>query len=106
MKILFLGGTGNISTDCAALLHSQGHDVIVLSRGRTPVPAQYRAIEADRKSLDSLQTVAQTIQPDVVINFIGYEVSDVQTDAKVFDGHVSQYVFISSATVYAKPPKT
>ena len=30
-KLLFIGGTGNISTDCAALLHRQGHQVAVLS---------------------------------------------------------------------------
>ena len=48
MKILFLGGTGNISAECAALLHKRGHEIIVLSRGRAPIPSDYRAIPADR----------------------------------------------------------
>jgi nucleoside-diphosphate-sugar epimerase len=43
-------------------------------------------------------------QPDVVLNFLGYELSDVQLDYEIFKGQVRQYVFISSATVYVKPP--
>ncbi len=104
MKILFLGGTGNISAECAALLHKRGHEIMVLSRGRAPVPAEYRAINADRKDSAALRAALQGIQLDVAINFIGYELTDVQTDAPLFGERVQQYIFISSATVYAKPP--
>src|SRR2546423_365395 len=104
MKILFLGGTGNISMECAALLHERGHEIIVLSRGQAPVPPEYRAIGADRKNIAEMRAALQGVQPDVVINFIGYEVADVETDAELFRGVTSQYIFISSATVYSKPP--
>jgi len=39
-----------------------------------------------------------------VINFLGYDLPDVQTDYDLFNGVVRQYVFISSTVVYAKPP--
>src|SRR5215470_980128 len=104
MKILFLGGTGNISAECAALLHERGHEIIVVSRGRTPVPAEYRALRADRKDLTAMRAAINGVRPEVVINFLGFEVTDVQTDMALFEGVVQQYIFISSATVYAKPP--
>jgi nucleoside-diphosphate-sugar epimerase len=43
-------------------------------------------------------------KPEVVLNFLGYELADVQADFELFKGTVRQYVFISSATVYVKPP--
>jgi nucleoside-diphosphate-sugar epimerase len=104
MEILFIGGTGNISTDCAKLLHQQGHKIAILSRGRSIIPAEYRAIIADRKRPESMRQALAGIKPDVVINFLGYEVSDLQTDFQLFQQAVQQYIFVSSATVYAKPP--
>jgi nucleoside-diphosphate-sugar epimerase len=106
VKLLFIGGTGNISTDCAALLHAQGHQIAILSRGRTPVPAQYQAVRADRKSPQEMRSALEQARPDVVLNFIGYEVPEVAADYELLQGKVQQYVFISSATVYAKPPRT
>ena len=104
MKILFIGGTGNISTECAALLHGRGHEILVLSRGRSVVPAEYRAIQADRKDAAAMRAALKEVQPDVVLNFLGYDLPDVQTDYELFKGVVRQYVFISSTVVYAKPP--
>src|SRR5260370_41855521 len=104
MKVLFLGGTGNISTECASLMHQRGHEITVLSRGRTPVPTEYRAIQADRKDAGAVRAALKGVEPDVAINFIGYETSDVEADFALLNSAVGQYVFISSATVYAKPP--
>lgn len=103
MKILFIGGTGNISAECATLLHERGHEILVLSRGQTPVPAQYRAIRADRKDPSAMQAALKGVQPDVVLNFLGYDLPEVQTDYELFRGAVQQYVFISSTVVYVKP---
>ena len=104
MKILFLGGTGNISSDCAALLHERGHKIFVVTRGRSAVPSRYRALHADHKDRAAMRAALKEAQPDVVLNFIGYEVADVQIDYELLAGAVGQYVFISSTTVYAKPP--
>lgn len=105
MKILYIGGTGNISTDCAAWLHERGHEIAVLSRGRSAVPSQYRAVIADRKDPAAMRAALKGVAPEVVVNFLGFEVSEVQQDYELFQGEVRQYLFISSATVYAKPPR-
>ena len=44
------------------------------------------------------------MKPEVVINFLGFDLPDVQTDYELFRGAIRQYIFISSATVYARPP--
>jgi nucleoside-diphosphate-sugar epimerase len=105
MKILFIGGTGNISAECAALLYGRGHEILVLSRGQTAVPSEYRAIRADRKDLAAMRAALKGVEPDVVLNFLGYDVPDVQMDYELFQGAVRQYVFISSTVVYARPPR-
>jgi nucleoside-diphosphate-sugar epimerase len=104
MKILFLGGTGNISAECASLLHERGHEIIVLSRGRTPVLTEYRAVQAERKDAGAMRAALKGLEPDVAINFIGFEPRDLEVDFTVLNDVVRQYIFISSATVYAKPP--
>ena len=105
MKILFIGGTGNISAECAAWLHERGHEIMVVSRGRSAVPPQYRSVLADRKDPAALRSALKAVQADVVINFLGYDLEDVQIDYDLFQKAVRQYIFISSATVYSKPPR-
>lgn len=105
MTVLFIGGTGNISAECAALLHERGHEILVLSRGQNQVPAEYRAIQADRKKTEAMRTALKGAKPDVVLNFLGYELSDVEADYALFKDSIRQYIFISSATVYEKPPR-
>src|SRR3954465_10536549 len=105
MTILFIGGTGNISVECAALLHKRGHQILVLSRGQNQVPPEYRAIQADRKNPEAMRTALKGLEPEVVINFLGYEVSDLEADYALFNGRIRQYILISSATVYEKPPR-
>src|SRR5881392_2361780 len=103
MNILFIGGTGNISSDCAALLHRRGHQISVLTRGKTAIPAEYRAIQADRKDAAAMRSALADFHPDAVLDFIGYDVSDVQAGYDIFHGSIRQYIFISSTTVYARP---
>jgi nucleoside-diphosphate-sugar epimerase len=105
MKILFIGGTGNISTDCAALLHSQRNEIFVVTRGRGSVPVEYGAIHADRKDPTAIRAALKDVRVDVALDFLGYELADVQLDYELFEGKVRQYIFLSSATVYAKPPR-
>ena len=104
VKILFIGGTGNISTDCAKLLHQQGHEITVVTRGQSQVPAAYSIVKADRKVLSTMRAALAGREVDVVINFLGYEVADMALDYELFHNCVRQYIFISTATVYAKPP--
>jgi nucleoside-diphosphate-sugar epimerase len=104
MEILFIGGTGNISTECAQLLHRRGHKIDVISRGLNAVPGEYQSVGADRKDPASMRLALGKITPDIVINFLGYELADVELDFNLLRGAIRQYIFISSATVYQKPP--
>jgi nucleoside-diphosphate-sugar epimerase len=105
MIVLFIGGTGNISTECATLLHKRGHEILILSRGRIQVPSGYRSIQADRKNAEAMRFALKSVKPDIVVNFLGYDVSDIEADYALFNGSIRQYIFISSATVYEKPPR-
>jgi nucleoside-diphosphate-sugar epimerase len=103
MKMLFIGGTGNISSDCAQQLHDRGHEIHVVTRGQSPLPDGYRAVVADRHDTAGMQAALQDLRPDVVLNFLGFDLPEVQLDFALFRDVVQQYLFISSATVYAKP---
>ncbi len=106
MKILFIGGSGNISTDCAALLYERGHEILTVTRGRNTLPVGYQAIHADRKQPDTLREALKNVSVDIVIDFLGYELEDVQNDFKIFQNRIQQFIFISSTTVYVKPAPT
>ena len=105
MNILFIGGTGNISTDCAALLHRRGHDISVLTRGTAPIPAEYSACRADRHDRAAVEAALAQKKIDVVLDFIAYDVPDVTMARDLFQGRVRQYVFISTTVVYSRPPE-
>jgi nucleoside-diphosphate-sugar epimerase len=102
MKILFLGGSGNISAECARLLHQRGNEIIVVSRGQTSFPSHYRSVRADRRNLPALRNAVKEIMPEVVINFLGFEPADLEIDFVTFGLEIRHYVFISSAAVYAR----
>jgi len=106
MNLLFLGGSGNLSTACARACHERGHQVTVLTRGRGAIPPEYRALVADRKNPAALRAALAGRTFDSVLNFIGFDLAEVQADYEIFRDRTAQYVFISSATVYEKPPRT
>jgi nucleoside-diphosphate-sugar epimerase len=106
MNILFIGGTGNLSATCADRLYRQGHSIFVLSRGHSPVPGQYTALTADRNDIDQVRRSTAGYRIDAVVNFLGYTPKDLEIDFNVFNGRIRQYLFISSATVYAKPHRS
>jgi nucleoside-diphosphate-sugar epimerase len=103
MKVLFIGGTGNLSTDCAELLHRRGHEVILLTRGRSAVPPQYRAVVADHKDPAAIRAALAGVAADVILDFIAFEPADVQLDHALFADRVRQYIFISTTAAYVKP---
>ncbi|MCX7047998.1 MAG: NAD-dependent epimerase/dehydratase family protein [Candidatus Sumerlaeota bacterium] len=104
MDILILGGTGNISTDVAALLRERGHRVTLVTRGRSPIPAGYGRIQADRHDREGFCAAVAQWRGDAVIDFIAYKKEDCEIAYQALRGRMGQYVFISSTTVYEKPP--
>ena len=105
MKILFIGGSGNISTACTRAAIAKGYEVYHLNRGQT----NYHVIEgvktliADINDKDQVEKALKNYEFDVVANFIAFKPSDVERDIALFAGKIKQYVFISSASAYQKP---
>jgi nucleoside-diphosphate-sugar epimerase len=106
VRLLFLGGTGNLSTACAAEAVAQGHTLAVLTRGQQAdrLPAPVERIRGDAGDPQTLEAVASR-GFDAVVDFIAYGPEAVERDVDAFAGRVSQYVFISTASVYQKPPR-
>jgi nucleoside-diphosphate-sugar epimerase len=106
VRVLFIGGTGNISLSVTRLLAEQGHELTVLNRGLSgmEVPDGVRTIHADVRDAESVSAALRGEQFDVGVNWITFTPEHVEQDISLFAGMVSQYVFISSATVYRKPP--
>lgn len=104
MRVLCIGGTGNISAECAARLHDLGHEVVIVCRGHSAVPPCFQTIHADRRNLAAMTSALRRVSADVVLDFVAYDLADVQGSYALFRGVIQQYVFVSSTTVYSKPP--
>jgi nucleoside-diphosphate-sugar epimerase len=105
MRVLFLGGTGNISAACVERALEAGHDVTVLNRGRTaPGPGtRVTTVRGERDDAPLLRRIAEGARFDAVVDFLAYRPDQVEAAVQAFAGRVGQYVFISSASAYQKP---
>jgi nucleoside-diphosphate-sugar epimerase len=104
MRILFIGGTGEISFACAALAKQAGHEVSIFNRGLRLGADDLGATQVvgDFNDNDSYARLADH-QFDVVCQFLAYNETAVDRDIATFSGRCGQYIFISSASAYQKP---
>jgi nucleoside-diphosphate-sugar epimerase len=106
MRVLFIGGTGFISSAVSRAAIAQGIDLYVLNRGmRAAEPAGTRALVADINRPDDVRAALRGLGFDVVVDWIAFTPDDIERDLALFAGRVGQYVFISSASAYQKPPE-
>ena len=107
MKVLFIGGTGVISSACAALCVERGFDLWLLNRGKSfrPPPGGAKLIKADIRKTAEVRSALARLDFDVVVDWVAYDVGHVKNDVELFKDKAAQFVFISSATVYQKPPE-
>lgn len=105
-RILFLGGSGVISTACVRAAVAAGHDVTVLNRGRSirQLPEGVRTLEADVRDADAARAALGGDRFDVVADFLSFTPAHVRTALEIAGEAAGQYVFISSASAYQKPP--
>jgi len=101
MRILFLGGSGNISTACVEHALARGHHVGVLTRGKRPCPTGVEAIVGDRDDPEALRRAAGG-RWDAVADFLAYTPAQVESAVSAFAGRTGQYVFIGTAAAYDK----
>jgi len=104
MKVLFIGGTGNISIPVSQLAVARGIDLYLLNRGRQDVTIEgVTSLTADINQPDQVAAALGDQHFDVVVNWIAYHEHEIERDIALFRGKCSQYIFISSASVYQKP---
>lgn len=104
MKVLFIGGTGIISSAVSRLAVKKQIELYHFNRGKS-----HRKIEGVKNITGNIRNVEETKQIladysfDVVVNWITFTPEHVQSDIEIFTDKTKQYIFISSASAYEKP---
>jgi len=110
MKVLFIGGNGNISWYCLQEAINQGHEVWVLHRGvtvktRRDFQHEVNILHADFRNQDEVKKVLADQKYDVVVDFICYNEEQAKFDVEIFKGITNHFIFISSGSVYERASK-
>jgi nucleoside-diphosphate-sugar epimerase len=104
MKVLFIGGTGLISSACTRLAVERGVDLFLLNRGRDPDRAQGAVtLVADLRDETAVARALAGHRFDAVVDWMAFTPDDVERDFRLFTGRTDQFVFVSSASAYLKP---
>ena len=106
LSVLFVGGSGKISSACVVRAIESGFDVSVLNRNQTsirPLPKEVTRLSADIHDVAAVRNALGDRHFDVVADFTIRDPAQVATDIDVFANRTGQFVFISSASVYQKP---
>ena len=109
MKILFIGGTGLISSACSELVLQRGHELFLLNRSvseKYPTPKGATVLQADIHAENAnLSKLLAGQHFDAVVDFIAFTPEDIVRDISLFRDKTDQFMFISSASAYQKPPQ-
>jgi nucleoside-diphosphate-sugar epimerase len=106
LKVLFIGGTGVISSACAHEAVERDVEVYVLNRGQSArsLPAGVRELRGDIRDAASARNAVGGLEFDSVVDFVAFTADHVRADLDLFRERTSQYVFISTASAYQTPP--
>lgn len=108
MKVLFIGGTGIISSASTQLAIDRGVELYLLNRGESarPTPAGAHILHGDIRDPASVTAALGDHHFDAVVDWVAFTPDHIETDLHLFTGRTRQYVFISSASAYQTPPQT
>jgi uncharacterized protein YbjT (DUF2867 family) len=107
LRVLFVGGTGVISSACVR--EAVGRDdieLVVLNRGQSavrPLPTGVREVRADVREARSVLHALDGFDFDCVVDFVAFTAEHVRADIELFRGRTGQYVFISTASALHTP---
>jgi nucleoside-diphosphate-sugar epimerase len=107
LRVLFIGGSGVISSACSRAAVEAGLELFVLNRGTStvrPLPPGARRLQADIREPGSVRQAIKDLEFDSVTDWVAFTPDQVRTDLELFGGRTGQYVFISSASAYQTPP--
>jgi len=104
MKILYIGGTGEISYSCVQAGAQAGQDITLFNRGTTaePLPPGVKSIRGEMNDTTYRELGSRGF--DVICQFLAYTPEQIEKDREIFSGKIAQYLFISTASAYQKPP--
>jgi len=103
MKVLFIGGTGIISTACTHLALTRGFHVTVLNRGQRDGLRGPEQLVADINDPRAAAAALGDQRWDAVVDFISFTPAEIEQRIALLRGRTGQFIFISSASVYQKP---
>jgi nucleoside-diphosphate-sugar epimerase len=106
MKVLFIGGTGIISSASSQLAVDRGIDLYLLNRGQSArsAPKEAKILQGDIRDPKSVEQALGDHHFDAVVNWITFTPDQIEIDLNLFRARTHQYVFISSASAYQTPP--
>ncbi|MCM1568984.1 MAG: SDR family oxidoreductase [Roseburia sp.] len=106
MRILIIGGTGTISAAISRRLADSGHDLYIINRGNAndKLPSHIKFIKVDINDEKAVSGSLGEMRFDAVCDFIGFVQPQLERDFRLFGGRTKQFVYISSASAYNKPP--
>ena len=108
LKVLFVGGTGTISSACSALALERGIELYLLTRGESsrPLPVGARLLKGDIHDPGSVREAIGSLEFDVVVDWVAFTPEHIERDISLFSKITAQYIFISSASAYQTPPRS
>ena len=106
MKVLFIGGTGLISSEASKLAVKRGFDLYLLNRGNKSsfVPEGAKVLSGDINNEAQIKELIKDMHFDCVVNWIIFTQPEIERDIRLFTGKTDQYIFISTVATYVKPP--
>jgi nucleoside-diphosphate-sugar epimerase len=106
MKVLFIGGTGIISSACSRLAIERGIELYLLNRGKSSraIPSGAKILKGDIRDGVSARQALGTLQFDAVVDWVAFTPEHIEADVLLFGNRTKQFVFISSASAYQTPP--
>lgn len=100
MRVVVIGGTGNISRSIVRLLLTHGHEVTCYNRGITgPQEEGVRHLQGDRMDYEAFVATMQKENFDAAIDMKCFTAADAESDVRAFAG-VKHFVFCSTTCVY------
>ncbi len=102
MKVIAIGATGFIGRYVVTKLVEAGHEVAVLHRGKTSLPACKGVTEilGERSTTSELRNEFRTWSPEIVVDMILSSARQARTTLEAFHGIARRVVAISSGDVY------
>ena len=103
-RVLVLGGTGAMGEPLVKLLGERGDEVYVTSRKKRESNGKIRFIQGDAHDLFFMQQELSK-KYDAVVDFMIYSTEDFKKRLRIYLKSTRQYLFLSSARVYADSKK-